>query len=68
MKGVKHYTKDGKVHTGGSHKMPIRSSFERHIHLLVKNYFTLDLSAKVKRKVLMLTKRKSKDNNIMACT
>ena len=33
MKGVKHYTKDGKVHTGGSHKMPNGSSFWKDTYI-----------------------------------
>ena len=60
MKGVKHYTEDGKVYTGGSHKMPNGDlhSGKTHTSSSKKLFHFKDLSAKVKRKVLMLTKKK----------
>ena len=60
MKRVKHYTKDGKIHTGGSHKMPNGDlhSGKTHTSSSKKLFHFKDLSAKVKRKVLMLTKKK----------
>ena len=54
MKGVPHYDKDGKVTTGGSHKMPDGSLHSgKHIHLLVKNYFILKICRKVYKEELL---------------
>ena len=60
MKGVPHYNKDGKEHKGGTHKMPDDSlhSGKTHTSSSKKLFHFKDLSAKVKRKVLMLTKKK----------
>ena len=62
MKGVPHYDKDGKEHKGGTHKMPDGSlhSGKTHTSSSKKLFHFKDLSAKVKRKVLMLTKKKKK--------
>ena len=60
MKGVPHYDKAGKEHKGGTHKMPDGSlhSGKTHTSSSKKLFHFKDLSAKVKRKVLMLTKKK----------
>ena len=54
MKGVKHYKKDGTVHTGATHKMPDGSlhSGKSHGKTSVKLFHFKDLSkrAKVKAK------------------
>ena len=53
MKGVKHYKKDGKLHTGSSHKMPDGSlhSGLKHTASSVKLYHLKDLSKTSKLKV-----------------
>ena len=54
MKGVKHYTKDGKVHTGGSHKMPNGDLHSGKTHTSsVKNYFILKICRKVYKEELL---------------
>ncbi len=62
MKGVPHYTKDGKEHKGGTHKMPDGSlhSGKTHSSSSKKLFHLKELPPKVKRKVLMLTKKKKK--------
>jgi len=52
MKGVKHYKKDGTVHTGATHKMPDGSlhSGKSHGKTSVKLFHFKDLSATAKKK------------------
>tara|TARA_B100000927_G_scaffold141844_1_gene114392 strand:- start:2225 stop:2413 length:189 start_codon:yes stop_codon:yes gene_type:complete len=59
MKGVKHYTKAGKVHKGGSHKMPNGDlhSGKTHNASSKKLFHFKDLSKSVQRKVLSLAKK-----------
>lgn len=51
-KGVKHYKRDGTVHSGGSHKMPDGSlhSGARHTSSSVKLFHFKDLSMTAKTK------------------
>jgi hypothetical protein len=53
MKGVKHYKKDGSLHTGGTHKMPNGSlqSGKTHGKTSVKLYHLAELSDAVKKKL-----------------
>jgi|TARA_B110000967_G_C18370031_1_gene310084 hypothetical protein len=52
MKGVKHYKKDGTLHTGGTHKMPDGSlhSGKTHGKTSVKLFHLKDLSDTAKKK------------------
>ena len=52
MKGVKHYKRNGTLHTGGSHKMPNGDlhSGTKHTASSVKLYHFKDLSNKAKLK------------------
>jgi hypothetical protein len=52
MKGVKHYKKDGTVHTGGTHKMSDGSlhSDKAHGKTSVKLFHFKDLSDTAKKK------------------
>ena len=52
MKGVKHYKKDGTLHTGGTHKMPDGSlhSGKTHGKTSVKLFHLKDLSDMAKKK------------------
>ena len=52
MKGVKHYKRNGTLHTGGSHKMPNGDlhSGTRHTASSVKLYHLKDLSKTAKLK------------------
>ncbi len=51
-KGVKHYKRDGTLHTGGTHKMPNGElhSGARHGKTSVKLYHFKDLSKKAQAK------------------
>ena len=51
MRGVKHYKKNGKLYTGGTHKMPDGSlhSGTKHTKTSVKLVHFKDLSAKAKK-------------------
>ena len=51
MRGVKHYKKNGQLHTGGTHKMPDGSlhSGKNHTKTSVKLVHFKDLSAKAKK-------------------
>ena len=53
MKGVKHYKKDGTLHTGNTHKMPDGSlhSGKTHGKTSVKLFHLKDLSDTVKKKI-----------------
>ena len=59
MKGVKHYTKDGKPHTGGSHKMPNGETHSGKTHTASskKLFHFKDLPKNIQRKVLILAKK-----------
>ena len=52
MKGVKHYKKDGTLHTGGTHKMPDGSlhTNKSHTKTSVKLFHLKDLSDTAKKK------------------
>jgi hypothetical protein len=52
MKGVKHYKRNGTLHTGGSHKMPNGDlhSGTKHTASSVKLYHFKDLSKTAKLK------------------
>tara|TARA_X000001382_G_C3025208_1_gene132975 strand:+ start:340 stop:513 length:174 start_codon:yes stop_codon:yes gene_type:complete len=52
MKGVKHYKKDGTLHTGGTHKMPNGSlhSGKTHGKTSVKLFHFKELSDAAKKK------------------
>jgi hypothetical protein len=52
MKGVKHYKKDGTLHTGGTHKMPNGSlhSGKTHGKTSVKLFHFKELSNTAKKK------------------
>ena len=52
MKGVKHYKRNGTLHTGGSHKMPNGDlhSGTKHTASSVKLYHLKDLSKTAKLK------------------
>lgn len=52
MKGVKHYKKDGTLHTGGTHKMPdgFLHSGKTHGKTSVKLFHLKELSATAKKK------------------
>ena len=60
MKGVKHYTKDGKPHTGGSHKMPNGETHSGKTHTASskKLFHFKDLPKSVQRRIIMLKKKK----------
>ena len=60
MKGVKHYKRDGTVHTGGTHKMPDGSlhSGKSHGKTSVKLFHMSELSAKAKAKAKGTTVKK----------
>lgn len=60
MKGVKHYTKDGKPHTGGSHKMPNGETHSGKTHTASskKLFHFKDLPKSVQRRIIMLRKKK----------
>ena len=53
MKGVKHFKRDGTLHTGSSHKMPNGDlhSGTKHTASSVKLYHLKDLSKTAKLKV-----------------
>jgi len=53
-KGVKHFKKDGTLHTGGTHKMPNGElhSGKTHGKTSVKLYHFNELSAKAKEKAM----------------
>ena len=53
-KGVKHFKKDGTLHTGGTHKMPNGElhSGKTHGKTSVKLYHFDELSAKAKEKAM----------------
>jgi|TARA_E500000318_G_scaffold80242_1_gene75364 hypothetical protein len=53
MKNVKHYTRDGKVHKGGTHKMPNGNlhSGVRHSKTSKRLYHLKDLSKTVQAKI-----------------
>ena len=52
MKGVKHYKKDGTLHTGSTHKMPNGSlhTNKTHTKTSVKLFHLKELSDTVKKK------------------
>jgi len=52
MKGVKHYKRDGTLHTGGNHKMPNGElhSGKAHSKSSVKLFHFKDVSATAKKK------------------
>ena len=52
MKGVKHYKRNGTLHTGGTHKMPDGSlhSNKRHSKTSVKLFHLKELSVAAKKK------------------
>lgn len=52
MKGVKHYKRDGTLHTGGSHKMPNGElhTGKAHGKSSVKLFHFKDLSATAKKR------------------
>ena len=60
MKGVKHYTKSGEVHKGGSHKMPNGDlhSGKTHTSSSKKLFHFKDLPKSVQRRTIMLKKKK----------
>ena len=53
MKNVKHYTRNGKVHKGGTHKMPNGDlhSGARHLKTSKKLYHFKELSKTVQAKI-----------------
>jgi hypothetical protein len=53
-KGVKHFKKDGTLHTGGTHKMPNGEihSGKTHGKTSVKLYHLKDLTGKAKEKAM----------------
>tara|TARA_R110001592_G_scaffold63800_1_gene195732 strand:+ start:4551 stop:4730 length:180 start_codon:yes stop_codon:yes gene_type:complete len=59
MKGVKHYTKDGKEWKGGTHKMPNGSlhSNKNHTKSSVKLFHFKDLSKAAKLKAKSKSKK-----------
>ena len=52
MKGVKHYKKDGTIHTAGTHKMPNGElhSVAKHTKSSVRLYHNRELSKTAKEK------------------
>ena len=60
MTGVKHYTKDVKPHTGGTHKMPNGETHSGKTHTASskKLFHFKDLPKSVQRRIIMLRKKK----------
>lgn len=59
MKGVPHYSKDGKEHKGKTHKMPDGSlhSGKTHTASSKKLFHFKDLPKNIQRKILILAKK-----------